>query len=50
VQGTVRAIWEALDMTRTMALQNGLSYTQIGNPKRGERISTYGLGRDVEIR
>lgn len=39
VQGTVRAIWESLDMTRTMALQNGLAYTHIGNPKPGERAS-----------
>ena len=31
VQGTVRAIWEALDMTRTMALQNGLAYPLLGN-------------------
>ena len=31
VQGTVRAIWESLDMTRTTALLHGLSYTQIGN-------------------
>jgi E-phenylitaconyl-CoA hydratase len=31
VQGTVRAIWESLDMTRTPALQNGISYTLIGN-------------------
>ena len=31
VQGTVRAIWESLDMMRTMALQNGLAYTHIGN-------------------
>jgi E-phenylitaconyl-CoA hydratase len=31
IQGTVRAIWESLDMTRTTALQNGLSYTLIGN-------------------
>lgn len=30
VQGTVRAIWEALDMTRSAALQHGMSYTQIG--------------------
>lgn len=43
IQGTVRAIWESLDMTRTMALQHGLSYTQIGNdpgtfgaPRRNE--------------
>ena len=31
IQGTVRAIWESLDMTRTMGLQNGLAYTLIGN-------------------
>ena len=31
IQGTVRAIWESLDMNRTTALQNGLSYTLIGN-------------------
>lgn len=37
VQGTVRAIWESLDMTRSMALQNGMAYTNIGNPLPGER-------------
>jgi E-phenylitaconyl-CoA hydratase len=31
IQGTIRAIWESLDMTRTPALQNGVSYTLIGN-------------------
>jgi E-phenylitaconyl-CoA hydratase len=36
IQGTVRAIWESLDMTRTMALQNGIAYTHIGNPKPGD--------------
>jgi enoyl-CoA hydratase/carnithine racemase len=35
IQGTVRAIWESLDMTRTTALQNGMAYTHIGNPKPG---------------
>jgi enoyl-CoA hydratase/carnithine racemase len=30
-QGTVRAIWEALDMPRSMALANALKYCQIGN-------------------
>jgi enoyl-CoA hydratase/carnithine racemase len=38
IQGTVRAIWESLDMTRSMALQNGMAYTHIGNPPRGERM------------
>jgi len=36
IQGTVRAIWESLDMTRSMALQNGMAYTHIGNT--GPRI------------
>jgi E-phenylitaconyl-CoA hydratase len=31
VQGTVRAIWESLEMPRNIAINNGLSYTQIGN-------------------
>lgn len=42
IQGTVRAIWESLDMTRTMALQNGMAYTHIGNSHRtapGERVN-----------
>ncbi len=32
IQGTVRAIWESLEMPRPTAIHNGLSYTQIGNP------------------
>lgn len=32
IQGSIKAIWESLDMTRSGALQVGLSYTQIGNP------------------
>ncbi|WP_284742423.1 enoyl-CoA hydratase/isomerase family protein [Amycolatopsis sp. RTGN1] len=32
IQGTVRAVWESLDATRTQALRTGLSYTQLGNP------------------
>jgi enoyl-CoA hydratase/carnithine racemase len=32
VQGTVRAIWEALDLPRTVALDRALAYTQLGNP------------------
>jgi E-phenylitaconyl-CoA hydratase len=31
IQGTVRAVWESIDMTRITAIHNGLSYTQIGN-------------------
>lgn len=36
VQGTVRAIWESLEMPRNIAINNGLSYTQIGNPPPDE--------------
>jgi enoyl-CoA hydratase/carnithine racemase len=32
IQGTVKAIWESLDMTRSGAQQVGMAYTQIGNP------------------
>jgi E-phenylitaconyl-CoA hydratase len=47
IQGTIRAIWESLDMPRTTALHNGLSYTQIGNeeeptaPPRSKRETQY---------
>ena len=34
IQGTVRAIWESLDRTRTTALMTGIGYTQIGNAPR----------------
>ena len=37
IQGSVRAIWESLDMTRSMALQNGILYTHIGNPSAGDK-------------
>ncbi|MDB5448262.1 MAG: enoyl-CoA hydratase [Phenylobacterium sp.] len=30
-QGSVRAIWESLDVSRTAAMQRGMVYTQIGN-------------------
>lgn len=31
IQGTVRAVWESLDLPRTVALQRGLAYPQLGN-------------------
>jgi enoyl-CoA hydratase/carnithine racemase len=34
IQGTIRAIWESLDMNRSTAIQNGMSYTHIGNEPR----------------
>lgn len=38
IQGTVRAIWESLELTRSMALQNGMAYTHIGNADVGEEF------------
>ena len=35
IQGTVRAIWETIDMPRSQALHSALTYTQLGNPSRG---------------
>ena len=32
IQGTVRAIWESLDETRSQAQARGLGYAQMGNP------------------
>jgi len=37
VQGTVRAIWESLDMVRSTAIDNGMAYTHIGNDPRNAR-------------
>ena len=36
IQGTVRAIWDATDLTRTAAIQRVMLYTHIGNPPLGE--------------
>lgn len=49
VQGTVRAIWESLDMTRSAALQNGIAYTHIGNDLGGPP-GTRSRGRKPETR
>jgi enoyl-CoA hydratase/carnithine racemase len=32
VQGTVKAIWQSLDVARSQALATALMYTQVGNP------------------
>ena len=45
VQGTVRAIWESLDSTRTQALRTGLSYTQLGNPIGTAQVERSSLQR-----
>lgn len=41
-QGTVRAVWESLDLPRTAALNMGMSYTTIGNP-----VGTAQVDRDA---
>jgi enoyl-CoA hydratase/carnithine racemase len=50
IQGTVRAIWESIDMPRSIALQNGLSYTHIGNASRDEPRPPRGEKRSPELR
>jgi enoyl-CoA hydratase/carnithine racemase len=51
VQGTVRAIWESLDLTRSAALKHANSYWQIGNPLGTAEVDRAGLVRpDPEIR
>jgi len=37
-QGTVRALWESLDMTRTVGINNALKYIIIGNPEGEKEI------------
>jgi enoyl-CoA hydratase/carnithine racemase len=32
VQGTVKALWQSLDVTRSQAMASALLYTQVGNP------------------
>ena len=40
VQGTVKALWQSLDVTRSQAMATALMYTQVGNP-----LGTAGLDR-----
>jgi cyclohexanecarboxylate-CoA ligase len=49
-QGTVRAIWEAREMTPQMAKQNGLAYTHIGNPSAAERRDQPRVNRPPVLR
>jgi enoyl-CoA hydratase/carnithine racemase len=39
IQGTTRAIWESLDAGRTIALQMGLKYTQVGNASGTQQVN-----------
>lgn len=52
-QGTVRAIWESLDQTRTAALQTGLKYCFVGNPigtAQVDRFAVMGQAKKYEVR
>lgn len=50
VQGTVRAIWEATEMTPHMAKQNGLAYTHIGNKPAAVRSGQERVNRQPTYR
>jgi enoyl-CoA hydratase/carnithine racemase len=45
VQGTVKALWQSLDLTRAQSLATALMYTQVGNP-----LGTQDVARDVAKR
>ncbi|MCU1603037.1 MAG: dpgD 1 [Frankiales bacterium] len=44
-QGTVRAIWESLDLPRSVAQAQGLGYTQLGNPVGMAQVERDGFTR-----
>ena len=39
IQGTVRALWEALDMPHNVAVANALKYAQLGNAIGAEELA-----------
>ena len=48
IQGTVRAIWESLEMPPHMAKQNGMAYTHIGNASTREYFEKTGGRRNLK--
>jgi enoyl-CoA hydratase/carnithine racemase len=50
IQGTVRAIWEATEMTPHMGKQNGLAYTHIGNKPASVRAGAERVNRKPMFR
>lgn len=48
VQGTVRAIWESLDMPRSAALATALKYPQLGNPVGKAEINRWSIMGDKQ--
>ena len=43
IQGTVRALWEALDMPHNVAVANALKYAQLGNVVGAEELARHPL-------
>lgn len=43
IQGSVRAIWESLDMTRSTALQTALKYCQLGNRISEQQVDRWAI-------
>ena len=50
VQGTIRAIWESIEMPPHIAKQNGLAYTHIGNKPAAERQGQERVNRKPTFR
>jgi enoyl-CoA hydratase/carnithine racemase len=49
-QGTVKAIWESLDKPYRAAMEQGLIYTRLGNPRGTAELAAYGDSVGVESR
>ena len=50
IQGTIRAIWESLEMSPHIAKQNGMAYTHIGNKPATERAGEPRVNRKPTFR
>jgi enoyl-CoA hydratase/carnithine racemase len=52
-QGTVKAIWQSLDLPRSVALANGLVFPLLGNPEgkaQVDRTAVMSKAKDFEVR
>ena len=50
IQGTIRAIWEATELSPAIAKQNGMAYTHIGNAPAVERQGAPRINRQPTLR
>ena len=51
IQGSIRAIWESKDRTRSHALATGMMYTDLGNPIGLAQVDRSQVPtRDYEVR